>query len=180
MCCKYLPKQRANMSPKRYKDSDDAEFKRMVRTSIRKSEMTKSDRDITIALVNLWFYHKGGAKKYIHPGRKHLAKKAGVTVKTVSRCLARLRTAQIISPIKNPRGEGQKPTQYTVNIHNLLVFCGGSWIDEYMRLSYIKCPTTLLQNVPPLAGQNVPQYNNTLNMSFYKKPPHEKMKRGDE
>ena len=146
-----------------YKDSADYAFKRMVRAAIRKSEMTKSDRDITLAIVDLWFFHKNGRKKYIHPGRRKLAKKAKVTIITVARCLAKLRAAGILTVIKNPRGEGQKPTQYTVNIHALLVFCGCDWLDEYLS----KCYTTFPKNDTPLAYQNDTQYKYTSNVLLF-------------
>lgn len=157
-----------------YKNSDDAAFKRMVRSAIRKSKMTKSDRDITLALVNLWFYHRNGHKKYIHPGRKHLAKKAGVGISTVSRCLSKLRQAQAIIPIKSPRGEGQRPTQYVVNIHSLLVLCGCDWLGEFTS----KCVTTFPQNDPPLVCRNDPQYNNICNVLPFQSKPSLKSKVG--
>jgi len=149
--------------PKKYVDSAEFSFRRMVRAAIRRSEMTKSDRDVTLAMANLWFHHRNGPKKHIHPGRKKLAKSAGVSIKTVARCLAKLQAARIIIAIKYPRGEGQNPTQYTVDLAALLTYCGCDWLDDFMWQNGAKCPTTFAQNVPPLAGQNVPQYITTSN-----------------
>ena len=147
-----------------YKDSTENAYRRLVRAAIRKSNMTKSDRDITLAIVNLWFHHRNGPKGYIHPGRKHLAKKANVSIITVARCLTRLRDSHVILAIKNPKGEGQKPTH---------------WLDEFMALSAQKCPTTFTENVPPLAGQNVPQYKYTSNVLLFENNLAKKLNGGE-
>jgi hypothetical protein len=150
-----------------YKDSTEYAYRRLVRAAIRKSNMTKSDRDITLAIVNLWFHHRNGPKGYIHPGRKHLAKKANVSIITVARCLTRLRDSHVILAIKNPKGEGQKPTQYVVNIHALMLHCGQYWLDEFMALSSPKCYTTFPENDTPLAYQNDTQYKYTSNVLLF-------------
>ncbi len=164
---------------KQFKDTPDAAYQRMVRSAIRKSEMTKSDRDITVALVNLWFYHRNGPKGYIYPGRKRLAKKARVTIKTVSRCLAKLRAGGMVTPVENLYGEGQNPTHYTVNIHAILVFCGATWIDEYVRNMTQNVSPLYAQNVSPLAGQNVPQSICKQNMSKSETKQRKNTKCGD-
>jgi len=164
----------------KFKDTPDAAYQRMVRSAIRKSEMTKSDRDITVAIVNLWFHHRNGPKGYIHPGRKHLAKKARVTIMTVARCLAKLRAGGMITPVRNLHGEGQNPTHYTVNIHAILVFCGATWIDEYVRDMAQNVTPLYAQNVTPLAYQNVTQSICKSNLSKSKTKPCVNSKHGDE
>jgi hypothetical protein len=145
------------LSSKSFTDSDEAAFRRIVRSCIQKGPFTKSQRDVTKAFFEHWFYHKSGPKNYVHPGRKRLAKKSGVTEKTVTRTLAMLRAAQVITAIDAANGQGKKPTKYVVNVMALFTLCGAGWADHFVR------------NVPPIAakmsrqvgGQNVPQINNT-------------------
>lgn len=116
-----------------FKDSQEANFRRMVRQAVRKGDFTKGERDVTLAVINMWFHHKGGPKPYIHPGREKIAKKAGVTVKTVSRCLSMLRSAGVLVAVNGLSGGGKIATKYTVNVWSLMTLCGCDWVDEFMR-----------------------------------------------
>lgn len=116
-----------------FKDSQEAAFRRIIRQAIRKGPFTKSHRDVTLALFDHWFHHKSGPKGYIHPGRAKLAKKARTTEKTVSRCLASLRSAGVISPAGSLKGNRYQATEYTVDPLALLVFCGCDWVDFLRR-----------------------------------------------
>lgn len=116
-----------------FKNSQEANFRRMVRQAIRKGPFTKGERDVTLAVVNMWFHHKGGPKPYIHPGREKIAKKSGVTVKTVSRCLATLRASNVLAAVNGLSGGGKVATKYTVNVWSLMTLCGCDWVDEFMR-----------------------------------------------
>ena len=106
-----------------WKDSIDAAVRRLVRDAIRKGPFTKSQRDVTLAVANLWFHHKSG-DGFIHPGRDKLAKRAKVHVKTVSRTLEILRDAKAIKPVSNLRGGYGKSTRYVVDIWALTAHCG--------------------------------------------------------
>jgi hypothetical protein len=115
---------------KDFKDTRQAQFERMTRHAIRKSEdLTKSERDVTIALVNIWFFHQ--AKGRICPGRKKLAKKAMVTEKTVSRTLGKLRDIGGIVPLTPLKGNRYKATEYWVDIEAILVFCRCDWVNTF-------------------------------------------------
>lgn len=116
-----------------FEKSQEAAFRRLVRQAIRKGPFTKSERDITLALFNHWFHHKNGPKSYIHPGRKKLAKKAGVTEKTVSRCLSMLRVSGVIRPLGPLKGNRYKATEYAVDPYALFVLCGCDWVDHFVR-----------------------------------------------
>lgn len=107
-----------------YKDSQEAAIRRLVREAIKKSKFSKSERDVALAIANLWFYHKNGPKGYIHPGREFLAKRARVSVRTVCTTLGKLRAAGVLVVIANQRGQGQRPTYYKVDLKALLVICG--------------------------------------------------------
>lgn len=129
-----------------FKDSQEAAFRRLVRGAIRKSEMTKSERDVTLAFVNHWLHHRNGKKAFVHPGREQIAKKAKVTVKTVSRTLAMLRAAGVLVPLKHLNGGKGKATEYRVNISALMVLCGCTWVDDFLRHHG-------LENVPVYASK---------------------------
>ena len=108
-----------------FSNSHEAAFRRVVRDAIRKCpDFTKSERDVTLAIVNLWFHHKDGPKGYIHPGREALAKRTGITVKTVSRTLGKLRAIEAIVPLTALKGNRHEATRYVVDIIRLMTFCG--------------------------------------------------------
>jgi len=139
--CRY---RRCQMTPKSFKDSQEAGFRRMVRDAIRRGPFTKSERDVTLAVVNHWFHHKGGPQSSIRPGRDALAKKAGVSVRTVASVLSMLRTIEAIEPVTGLNGgylHGGRgmTTHYTVNPWPLMVFCGCDWVDDFMRGSSQNC-----------------------------------------
>lgn len=106
-----------------FADSQEASFRRLIRDAIRKGPFTKSERDVTLAFVNHWFHHRNGSKRVIHPGRDKLAKKAGVTIKTVSRCLDVLRHYGAIEATACLHGLHGKATEYTVDVVRLLALC---------------------------------------------------------
>lgn len=112
----------------------DASFRRYVRAKVKSGPFTPSDKNIILAIVNLWFHHKS----FIHPGRKKLAAKAGVTEKTVSRSLAKLRQSGVLILVSHLTG-GRKATRYDVDAIKLLELCG--------------CPIRSVQNVPLDPGQ---------------------------
>ena len=98
-------------------------MRRLVRSIIRKTDkLSKHQRDILLAIVNLWVHHKNGPKGYIHPGKKMLAKKARVSLATVKRTLKMLRGERIIIPRKYLKGGAPGcATQYTVNVEMLIL-----------------------------------------------------------
>jgi hypothetical protein len=150
-----------------FKDSQEAAFRRFVRDAIKRGPFTKSERDVTLAVVNHWLHHKGGPKPFIHPSRESMAKKAGVSVKTVSRALDLLRMIGGISAVSSIKGGKGKATQYRVNAWQLMAYCGCDWVDEFTRgatanvsvstakclgMVGTKCPT-VLRDVPTHLSQ---------------------------
>jgi hypothetical protein len=116
-----------------FKDSQEAAFRRLVRQAIRKADFTKSERDVTLALVNHWFHHKGSSGGLVHPGREKLAKRAKVSVRTVASTLAMLRAAGVLEPVSNLYGGKGKATAYRLQIHPLLTLCGCDWVDDFLH-----------------------------------------------
>jgi DNA-binding transcriptional ArsR family regulator len=115
-----------------FKASQEAAFRRVVREVIRDSYMSKGEQAVTLAVVNLWLHHRNGPKGHIHPGRERLARSAKVSVRTVASTLAKLREGGVLIVVARPRGEGQKPTQYRVNLIEIFRFCGAdlpAWME---------------------------------------------------
>lgn len=117
---------------KAFKDSHEAAFRRMVRAAIKKGPFSRAERDITLAIVNHWFHHKGGPKKFIHPSRESIAKKSGTCVRSVASAFAMLRDCDILRPVSGMKGGRRKATHYTVDVWTLMVFCGVTWVEEFL------------------------------------------------
>jgi hypothetical protein len=115
---------------KEFQSSQSAVFARMCRDAIRKSSLTKSQKEVTIVLVNIWFYHKGG-KAVMHPGRKKVAKKARVSVRTVASTMDMLRAAGVLRVVSHAKG-GRTSTRYKLKFAPLLILCGCD-LPEWME-----------------------------------------------
>lgn len=111
-----------------FSDSQEATFRRFVRGSVRNAPLSRAERDIVMALVNLWLEHRKKADGVIHPGRKRIARKAKVSIITVARCFAKLREKGALAVVSHGRGEGQKPTHYRVDYDNLMKVCGHKYL----------------------------------------------------
>lgn len=107
-----------------FRDTQEFAFRKSVRDAIKKAGFTKSYRDVTLAIVNLWLHRKSHVDGVIHPGREKIAKKAGVTVKTVSRTMAGLRDAGVLETVSHAHGGWNSSTRYKVNLVPLFGHCG--------------------------------------------------------
>lgn len=105
-----------------FRKSQEQAYRRLVREFVRKGPFSKSERDVALAIVNLWFHWK--AKGAIRPTRETLAKKADVSVRTVAGTVAKLRDAQILVPLSGGNGGRSKATEYRLSEYRLLEFCG--------------------------------------------------------
>ena len=114
-----------------FKQSNEQSVRRLVRDAIRNSELTRSQKDVTLAVTNLWFHHRTGYEKVVRAGQRKIAKRAKVTTQTVYRTLCRLEAAGILIAVKNPKG-GSGPTHYKMDLHALMTFCGCDWVDEFL------------------------------------------------
>lgn len=121
-----------------FRDSQEAAFRRFVRGAVRRADLTKGERDVTLALLNFWLHHKGTGKP-IHPGREKLAKRAGVSVRTVASSLAMLRAAGVLEVVSNLKGGFKTATKYSVNLRSLMHLCGCDWADEFTRHAPTNC-----------------------------------------
>lgn len=105
-----------------FRVSSEQAYRRLVREFVRKGPFTKSERDVTLALLNLWFHWR--AKGVIRPTRGILAKKADVSVRTVASTISRLRDSRILVPLSSGSGGRSKATDYRLSEYRLLEFCG--------------------------------------------------------
>ena len=108
---------------KKFKDGDEYFLRHIVRAGVRKSAMTRCERDVTIVLLNLWLHHRNGPTKVIRPGRERVAKKSGSSVRTVASVMAKLRKAGVIKAVAYAKG-GNNATRYTMDLIALMEFCG--------------------------------------------------------
>ena len=106
-----------------FTDSAEATFRARIRRAIKGGPFSKAERDVTLAFFNHWLHHRGKRDGTTWPGRERLAKAAGVSIKTVSRCLDMLRNSGAIIPEAHLNGLGQNATEYSVDIASLLRLC---------------------------------------------------------
>jgi hypothetical protein len=128
-----------------FRKSVEASLRRYLRSAVRQSAMSRAQKDVTMGLLNLWLHHRHGRKGYIHPGRERLARNAKVSVRTVAGTLKALRDAGVLKVRKYGHGEGQNPTEYTMNTLALITFCGGdlpAWVAaELVEVNNKKGPS---------------------------------------
>lgn len=134
--------------------------RRDARRRVGKLPLTKSERDILMALVNLWFAHRYKSG-FIHPGREWLAKKAKVkSVKTVSRALSLFRDTGWVEAGAYQKGGTGKATHYRVNLEAIQEAAEPCTVQSAPGILIPFRPreteTLGVENVPVSAGQNVP------------------------
>ena len=120
------------MTPIQFKDSQEAAFRRMVRDAVRKGPFTLGQKEITLALVNLWFHHRNGPDGFIHPGREKLARKTKLSIRLVADTLAMLRAAGVLHVVSHGKGGWGTSTRYKMNLVALLTLCGCNWVDQFL------------------------------------------------
>jgi hypothetical protein len=99
----------------------EARFQRQLRADVRKSALTRSEKDVLIAFLNHWFHHRH--KGPVHPGRKKLAKRANVHINSVKATLAMLREFGAIEATAFLFGKCGNATEYTVSLPHLEALC---------------------------------------------------------
>jgi len=113
------------MTPVSFKDSQEARYRRDTRARVRKSGLSRTEKEIFLAFLNHWFVHrhKGG----VHPGRKKLAKRAGASVRAVNYTLAMLRDFKVIEATAHATGNSAGyrgcATEYRVDEIRLIALC---------------------------------------------------------
>lgn len=111
------------VSAHQFKDSQEAAFRRSVRRDIHRGPFTKSERAVVLAFFNHWFQHRKKAGGVVHPGRKKLAKRAEVSIRTVASVLDLLRKHHVIQATAHLNGLHGNATEYTVCTVALSILC---------------------------------------------------------
>lgn len=112
-----------------FKDSQEASFRRVVRDRIRKGPFTKAQRDVTLAFFNHWFQHRNSTKGVVHPGRKKLAKRTDVSIRTVASTFEFLRSHGVLIAVDHLNGLYGNATEYQVSMPHLYDLCGKKKAD---------------------------------------------------
>ena len=164
-----------NVLPVDFSKSKSCEEQRQIRRIIRKinrDQLTKSELDVLMVLVNLWFYHRNGPHGFIRPGREAIAKKAGrISVVTVARSLSRLRGLGIIKPVAYAKG-GQNATRYTMDLPRLREVFDPSGVETAEGKLVAFKPNGTVQNdtVQWIENDTVQPFQNDTRI--YKGPEH--------
>lgn len=112
--------------------SMEAAFRKSVRDAVRKSkELTLSQKNVALYIVNLWLHHRNGPEGLIRPGRARISKKVEVSPRTVSTVLKMMREGGVLIPVGNEAG-GNGPTRYTMRLRKIFGWCGHK-MPEFMR-----------------------------------------------
>lgn len=135
-------------------------MRRLVRDAIRKGPFTKSQRDVTLAVLNHWFHHKAKSQP-IHPGREKLAAKAKVSIRTVATTLAMLRAAGVLTAVSNLKGGHDTATKYRVNMPALLTLCGCDWLDDFIA-GYARNCTVVAPGIARLGSAKIAHGNKSV------------------
>ena len=86
---------------------------------------TRSERDVLLEMVNLWFDCVNDAVPVISPGREILALAVECSTRTVARTLSILRGHGIITAVAYPNG-GTIATSYTVDVDAIFALMAGA------------------------------------------------------
>lgn len=133
-----------------FSKSREFTYRRLMRDYVRKGPFTKAERDVTLAILNVWLTHRNGPKTYIHPSRYALAKKAGVSVRTVASVLSILRTGGALVVISNTKGGRNTATRYRIDDLCLLEMCG----LDLSQIAAASRPLFMGENRAILHGKN--------------------------
>lgn len=116
-----------------FKDSSEAALRRLYRSAVRKSKtLTRCQRDVTLAWLNHWLHHKN-KRQPIHPGNCRIMRVAQVSRRTAISTARMLEASDVLRPVRHENGGRGKATEYAFNVHALMVLCGATWFEEYMR-----------------------------------------------
>jgi hypothetical protein len=148
-----------------FKDSQEARFRRNCRDAIRRSQLTRTEKEIAICFLNHWFVHRH--KGAVHPGRSKIAKRTGASIKTVSRTFALLRDCHVIEATAFLSGMNGKATEYAVDTRFLF------WLHKLDKATFRAFKAARLakekQEASANGGTNVPG-SGRVKMSRRNKP----------
>jgi hypothetical protein len=108
-----------------FKDSREAHFRRDTRGWVRRSNLSRTEKEILLAFLNHWFVHRHDGP--VHPGRKRLGGKAKASRRMVNYALAMFREFGVIDAVAHETGNSAEgmglATEYTVDTTKLIDLC---------------------------------------------------------
>lgn len=107
---------------KTFADSDEHAHRQFMRRQVKKARINKNERDVVLALMNIWFVRKK-MSGVMHPGRKRIASMANCSIRTVASIMARMREAGALVVVSHGKG-GRASTRYTMDFEKLILFLG--------------------------------------------------------
>lgn len=134
------------MSSKTFAESREAAFRARLRDLVKRGPFTKSERDVLRAFIDHWLYHRKLSQGVVYPGRKRLAKKAGVTARTVTSALALFRACGMIVAVARLGGLDGKATEYWVDVDRFDEVCRMSK-EQLCANGWKKCPTRGVEKI---------------------------------
>lgn len=168
--------------------ADIKRFQSEIRSVIRRSALTANERDVCVAIVNLWWGKNknsqnarglGMALVPIHPGTKKIAFHAKVKIRSAYRAMNVLKSLSIIRVVEHQKG-GRHAARLTVCFHHILAIENQTKTELHLAfLADLKgCHLADLTS-DILADGKVPStvdYNqeNIIRFSDYRKPSTER------
>ena len=116
---------KAPYTAKDYAASQEATLRRTMRDHVRKSALTRTEKEIVLAFLNHWFVHRH--KGAVHPGKEKLAKRAKASIRSVKYTLSMLRETGVLKAVAyasgNQNGQRGKATEYELDTVKLITLC---------------------------------------------------------
>lgn len=106
---------------KAFSDTHEHSHRQFMRRAVKKAKVSNNEKAVVSALMNIWFVRKGDGE--MHPGRKKIAKMAGVSVRTVAAIMARMREVGALVVVSHAKG-GRASTRYRMDLEKLILFLG--------------------------------------------------------
>jgi predicted DNA-binding transcriptional regulator YafY len=101
-----------------------------MRSAVNRSDLTRTEKEIITAILNLWLHHRNGPLGYIHPSKRMIARRATCTERTVQRCLQMLKASGVLIVVRNEKGGRRLAPHYRLNLIGLLTLCGSDIPQE--------------------------------------------------
>jgi hypothetical protein len=121
-----------NRPRKSFRDSRQHKTNLLIRWAIRRlhhTKLFKGEKAVLLALFNHAMHHDGDTYA---PGRELLAKRAGVSVRTVARAMDRLREMLVIRNVAYANGAHNRKTQFTIDWNALFALIGIKMTDAWL------------------------------------------------
>lgn len=108
----------------------EAALRRVFRQAVKRSSMTRTEKEITMVILNLWLYYRHSTG-FIHPSKALIARRAKCSRASVKRCLQTLKTVGVLIVIRHAKGGKRLAPHYLMDMSQLAEFCGAGIPAEF-------------------------------------------------